>query len=790
MVGPSKILTVSYGTFSCTLEGFDDPFSTMRGIAEYFRDLAADDRYFGAEPPTPDADMLHQIAQREVKRRVEAQVEDNGITLRQVEQQPAAATTASETYAEDDAGENMFADIGVDTSAQSGDADDEAEAAEAATVGTFGDAEPVDSVPSAFDDNSVAAKLSRIRAVVSRGSANPATVAEFSGPIEKAFEGPAPAHPATDAEMHGVDTQDVEELEPDAAAVEEPDVFDVVDQEPAAETPVTDAEADASVADEAVEEDTSPATEDRVAKEDEVAEAAAGSEPSGDPIAQSEDEVVGEAPETDDTETAVAEFDENDPWAAAPQDILAGEPTDSPEAERDDTGSDEQEEAAETDNSLAARIVRLKRAALSVAEDGNVADPAETEDTADPAEAGSDAQPNENADLADVPIASDPQADDSETPNDLPEDGDALFAAFDAEDSVVDADNAAEPETETAAEADTADAESASPEDEDRVEASADSEDDLDIDDLIGRKPREPEAFEEEVEAAPEPEEPAVSEEDSLAAMKAAIAEATSAIGSHIADEPQDETDEVAEDGPQKKAAFDQREEPGDAAFDRILEQTNSRMDDSEGNRRRSAIAHLKAAVAATKADRLLKRIKQPEEQDAEDQSQYRDDLAKVVRPRRAESEEREEKTERPEMLEGGASPLMLVSELRVDEDGADQAEAIAPRRVDSKPLDLDEDQMDAGFVEFAEKMGATELPDLLEAAAAYSAFVEGRKEFSRPQLMRAVASVDNGEFSREAGLRSFGQLLRQGKIQKLKRGQFTITAETRFNPEARIAGE
>lgn len=89
-----------------------------------------------------------------------------------------------------------------------------------------------------------------------------------------------------------------------------------------------------------------------------------------------------------------------------------------------------------------------------------------------------------------------------------------------------------------------------------------------------------------------------------------------------------------------------------------------------------------------------------------------------------------------------------------------------------------------SNFAEFAENMGATALPDLLEAAATYTAFVEGSEDFSRPQIKKKVQLGSGVEFSRKDGLRAFNTLLRQGRISKVRSGRFQMSDETQFHPD------
>ena len=91
MASSSKILTVSYGTFSCTAEGFEDPLAVVKDTTHFFRGVVREDRFFGAEPPQFDPELAADLMQAQIR----AETEDGSLTLRG----PLAAGGASSAQA-------------------------------------------------------------------------------------------------------------------------------------------------------------------------------------------------------------------------------------------------------------------------------------------------------------------------------------------------------------------------------------------------------------------------------------------------------------------------------------------------------------------------------------------------------------------------------------------------------------------------------------------------------------------------------------------------------------------
>ena len=217
--------------------------------------------------------------------------------------------------------------------------------------------------------------------------------------------------------------------------------------------------------------------------------------------------------------------------------------------------------------------------------------------------------------------------------------------------------------------------------------------------------------------------------------------------------------------------------EGDDIDVSRLMAEADHQMQEPESLDRRKAFAHLRAAVAAKKADFSMGVMDGDEDGD----EAYRSDLAEAVKPRRPVMANA--RTERPDTAQRMA-PLRLVAEQRIDVPR--NQSPVLPRRI---AADAAQEAVDTGnFATFADEMGATKLPELLEAAAAYMAFVEGHDQFSRPQLMTKVRQVELSDFSREDGLRSFGMLLRQGKIKKIKGGRFKASESIGFKPDERAA--
>lgn len=178
-----------------------------------------------------------------------------------------------------------------------------------------------------------------------------------------------------------------------------------------------------------------------------------------------------------------------------------------------------------------------------------------------------------------------------------------------------------------------------------------------------------------------------------------------------------------------------------EVALARLLDETNAKLGDAEGKSRRSVIAHLKAAVAATRVDGRLRDTRLEDEAIG----RYRDDLARAVRPPRTDP----------------AAPVPGIEE-----------PPAGPQRPAAEPGTA---RANMSFAEFARKAGATDLPELIEAALAHACLVEGVEALPRPRIMRLAASLLQAPVSPDEGQRCFGQLLQSGRIREVEGGLFAL---------------
>jgi hypothetical protein len=797
MIGASKILTVSYGTFSCTLEGFDEPFNTMKAIAEYFRDLAAEDRYFGAEPPTPDAAMLHKIAEREIQRRVEAKIQDNGVILRagEAEARPAAAPEPA-----------RLAPM----------------VSESPTLDVNGD--------------SAAARLSRLRASQSAVEETPVV----SPPAQPVSSQPEPeAAPQTTTAFADDDyseDQHAEEMgvnvlkniaamtSAPAMQVESEDLditadagFDDFTQADAVDTVETKDTENTVLLEEPVEEDfgdLSGALADLEAED-------AAVDPEQDPVdapqhVEHGHEIAASAEmllaDTSEDDTAEQELeDEVGYFDPKNSDQLIEDTDQEATAQRD-----EEEEFDATAQMLASVASQTATPVAQVAADDTTAPEAEApvaEAEAPVAKASllilhSDTE--EKDETAALPSTSHLDETSAETeaakaPNLSAEEALAEALGIDAPQArAMITDEDSDPsEEEPAVQPQRARVRVIKVR---RIQTTTNagplsSEDDTArADDIAEAKPFAEQAAPQTVRPTRpmRPVRPELSQSVAAPSAEAAFSDANK----DVIGETEAEVQAPAHDSRHVLAAISE-----DDAVNRLMAQTNSEMDGPEARRRSMAISHLKAAVAATEADRQVLAANpakpQPDRKDI-----YRSDLNSVVRVKPSDSNR--SGSERP-------SPLVLVSEQRIDRvkpsDTAATPRVVMPTRPSRVPpsaafsaqetligddQDEDDENLSAeeasanlfsasqSFADFAEQLGAESLHDLLEAAAVYCAQVLGRPQFSRPMVMSQISSLPQGENHKlEEQLRAFGTLMREGRITKVKRGAFAVTDRSPLLAEA-----
>ncbi|MEO1639219.1 MAG: hypothetical protein AAFU41_08230 [Pseudomonadota bacterium] len=171
-----QILDVSYGKFSCRLEGFEDSVETMKLVVGYFHELAGHEDFMDMELQAPDMATLQELTEEHAEGDVAITEEDGQIRLT-VEESAEEDDDASEDLsaadfeevedledvADDAAGAESDDDLMDDDAAFASDLEEVAEAVDE----TEPTSDEMDALDPLDDDASVADKLNHIRSVVS-----------------------------------------------------------------------------------------------------------------------------------------------------------------------------------------------------------------------------------------------------------------------------------------------------------------------------------------------------------------------------------------------------------------------------------------------------------------------------------------------------------------------------------------------------------------------------------------------------------------------------------------------
>jgi hypothetical protein len=114
--------------------------------------------------------------------------------------------------------------------------------------------------------------------------------------------------------------------------------------------------------------------------------------------------------------------------------------------------------------------------------------------------------------------------------------------------------------------------------------------------------------------------------------------------------------------------------------------------------------------------------------------------------------------------------------------------QVVAQREEAPAPEEETADDPAADLRRFTRRLGAASLPELLEASAAFTTLVRGQARFSRRDIMLALDEIgEDKDFTQEARIKSFGKLLRKGSIVRVDDGKFTMSRSALNSYESKL---